>query len=61
MAEHNVLIPDQVFAELLPMLERGGKGINDLITEALRQYLWEAKEHKIDQEMRAYRAPCMAN
>ena len=36
MAEHNVLIPDQVFAELLPMLEREGKGINDLITEALR-------------------------
>ena len=56
MAEHSVLIPDQVFAELMPIVEQEGKKVSELITEALRQYLWEAKERKIDREMEAYRA-----
>ena len=56
MAEHSVLIPDQVLAELMPMLEQDGREISDLVTQALRQYVWQAKEHKIDQEVEAYRA-----
>jgi len=56
MTEHNVLIPDQVLAELMPVLEQEGKEISDLVTEALRHYLWEAKERKIEREMEAYRA-----
>ena len=56
MIEHRVLIPDRVFAELTPIAEQEGKGISDLVNEALRQYLWEARERKIDREMKAYRA-----
>jgi len=56
MTEHTVSIPDQVLAELMPVLEQEGKEIDDLVAEALQQYLWEAKERKIDQEMTAYRA-----
>jgi metal-responsive CopG/Arc/MetJ family transcriptional regulator len=56
MTEHTVTIPDQVLAELMPMLEQEGKDIGDLVAEALRRYLWEARERKIDQEMTAYRA-----
>lgn len=53
--EHRVLIPDQVFAELAPIAKQEDKEISELVTEALRQYLWEAKERKIDREMEAYR------
>ena len=56
MAEHRVLIQDHVFAELIPIAEQEDKEIEDLVSEALRQYLWEAKERKIDREMEAYRA-----
>ena len=55
MTEHHVLIPDQVFTELMPVAEQENKKISELINEALRQYLWEAKERKIDREMEAYR------
>jgi len=55
MTEHHVLIPDQVFTELMPVAEQENKKISDLINEALRQYLWEAKERKIDREMETYR------
>lgn len=55
MTEHKVLIPDQMFAELMPISEQEDKEISDLVTEALQRYLWEAKERKIDREMEAYR------
>ncbi len=55
MTEHRVLIPDQVFAELMPISEQEDKEISDLVTEVLQRYLWEAKERKIDREMEAYR------
>lgn len=55
MAEHRVLIPDQVFADLMPIAEQEDKEISELVTEALRKYLWEAKERKIEREMEAYR------
>lgn len=56
MAKHRVLIQDHMFAELIPIAEQEDKEIEDLVSEALRQYLWEAKERKIDREMEAYRA-----
>lgn len=56
MAKHRVLIQDYMFAELIPIAEQEDKEIEDLVSEALRQYLWEAKERKIDREMEAYRA-----
>jgi hypothetical protein len=56
MAEHRVLVPDQVFVELVPIAEQENKEISELVNEALRRYLWEAKERKIDREMEAYRA-----
>jgi len=55
MTEHRVLIPDQMFTELTPIAEQENKEISELVNEALRQYLWEAKERKIDREMEAYR------
>ncbi len=55
MTEHRVLIPDRVFTELTPVAEQENKKISELVNEALRQYLWEAKERKIDREMEAYR------
>jgi len=54
--EYSVLIPDQVLAELTPIAEQEDKEVSELVNEALRRYLWEAKERKIDQEMEAYRA-----
>jgi len=35
MTEHRVLIPDWVFAELMPIAEQEDKGISDLVNEAL--------------------------
>ena len=55
MKEHSVLVADQVFAELVPIAEQENKEISELVNEALRQYLWEAKERKIEREMEAYR------
>lgn len=55
MAKHSVLIPDQVFADLMPIAEEEDKEISELVTEALRKYLWEARERKIEREMEAYR------
>ena len=55
MTKHRVLISDQVFTELVPVAEHENKEIGELVNEALRQYLWEAKERKIDREMEAYR------
>jgi hypothetical protein len=56
MAEHTVSIPDHIISELMPMLEEEGKDVSEFVAEALRRYLWEARERKIDQEMTAYRA-----
>lgn len=56
MPEHRVLIQDQVFTELVPIAEQEDKEISELVTEALRRYLWEIKECKIDREMEAYRS-----
>lgn len=56
MAEHRVLIQDHMFAELVPIAEHEGKEVEDLVSEALQRYLWEAKERKIDREMEAYSA-----
>jgi len=44
-----------MFTELTPIAEQENKEISELVNEALRQYLWEAKERKIDREMEAYR------
>jgi len=54
--EHTVLISEQVLAELAPIAEREDKEISELVNEALRRYLWEVRERKIDREMEAYRA-----
>jgi len=56
MTKHSILIPDQVFAELMPIAEQEDKDVGELVNEALRKYLWEAKERKIDQEIEAYRS-----
>lgn len=45
-----------MFSELLPMSRQENKEVSDLVNEALKYYLWTAKERKIDQEMEAYRA-----
>jgi hypothetical protein len=55
MTEHSVLVPDQVLAELVPIAEQEDKEVSELVNEALRRYLWEVKERKIDREMEAYR------
>jgi len=56
MAEHLVLVQDQVFTELIPIAEQENREMGELVNEALCRYLWEAKERKIDREMEAYRA-----
>lgn len=55
MKEHSVLVADQVFAELVPIAEEENKEISELVNEALRKYLWEARERKIERETEAYR------
>ncbi len=56
MSSHGVVVPDHVLAELIPIAEQEDKEVSEVVNEALRRYLWEAKERKIDREMRAYRA-----
>lgn len=55
MKGHTVLVPDQVFAELMPIAQQEDKEVSELVNEALRHYLWDIKERKIDREMEAYR------
>jgi hypothetical protein len=52
---HSVLMPDRVFTELIPVAEQE-KGIEEVVSDAVQRYLWEARECQIDREMEAYRA-----
>jgi hypothetical protein len=56
MNGHTIVIPEQVYAELMPMAAQEDKDIGELVNEALRRYLWEARERQMDREMETYRA-----
>jgi hypothetical protein len=43
-------------AGLLPLAKQQDRKLEDLIQEALQQYIWESRERQIDREMQAYRA-----
>ncbi len=50
------MISEHILTELAPVAEQEHKEVGDLVNEVLQQYIWQAKERKIDQEMEAYRA-----
>lgn len=56
MNGHTVTIPEQVYTELVPMAAQENKDIEQIVGEAVRRYLWEARERQMDRELEAYRA-----
>ncbi len=56
MISEQVLVPDHVLDELKPIAEREQKELGNLVNEVLQQYIWQARERKIDREMEGYRA-----
>jgi len=56
MNGHTIVIPEQVYAELMPVAAQEARDIQELVSDALRRYLWEARERQMDREMEAFRA-----
>ncbi len=55
MNGHTVTIPEQVYTELVPMAAQENKDIEQIVGEAVRRCLWEARERQMDRELEAYR------
>ena len=56
MNTRTIVIPEQVYVELVPVAAQEDKNVEELVNEVLRRYLWEARERQMDREMEAYRA-----
>ena len=56
MTYRSITIPDQILAGLLPLAKQQDKKVEELVQEAIQQYVWEARERQIDREMQSFRA-----